>query len=207
MAASAWYTIRADMQIKQGPSIGSRHALAFIKGFLKNPARVSSVMPSSRFLERRLIERARIADARLVVELGSGTGGTTRALLAAMRPDAKLLSIEIESDFHALVQAIGDERLIAHCGTAADLPALLARYELGAPDAVVSGIPFSTIDPVIADSIAQGIHRALPTGGRFVAYQFRDHVARVTRPYLGTAHCAAVWLCVPPMRVFSWHKA
>jgi phosphatidylethanolamine/phosphatidyl-N-methylethanolamine N-methyltransferase len=195
------------MQIKQAPSIGSRHALAFIKGFLKNPARVSSVMPSSRFLERRVIERASIADARLVVELGSGTGGTTRALLAAMRPDAKLLSIEIEPDFHAFVQAIGDERLIAHCGSAAELPALLARYKLDPPDAVVSGIPFSTIDPVIADSIAQAIHQALPTGGRFVAYQFRDRVAQVTSPYLGKAQCAAVYLCVPPMRVFSWRKA
>lgn len=195
------------MQIRKAPSIGSRHALAFIRGFLKNPARVSSVMPSSRFLERRVIERACIADARLVVELGSGTGGTTRALLAAMRPDAKLLSIEIEPDFHALVKAIGDERLIAHCGSAAELPALLARYELGAPDAVISGIPFSTIAPAIADSIAQAIHQGLPVGGRFVAYQFRDHVVQVASPYLGTAQREAVYLCVPPMRVFNWRKA
>lgn len=186
--------------------MGSRHALAFIKGFLRNPAGVSSVMPSSRFLERRVIDRAGIASARLVVELGSGTGGTTRALLAAMRPDAKLLSIEIESDFHAFVREIDDERLIAHLGSAADLPALLAHYQLGAPDAVVSGIPFSTIGPAIGGSIAQAIHAALPSGGRFVAYQFRDHVAQVTSPHLGAPRRETVYLCVPPLRVFSWRK-
>jgi len=195
------------MQIKRAPSIGSRHALAFIRGFLRNPARVSSVMPSSRFVERRVIERARIADARLVVELGSGTGGTTRAVLAAMRPDAKLLSIEIEPEFHELVQAIGDERLIAHCGSAAELPALLAHHHLCAPDAVISGIPFSTTEPAVADSIAQAIHDALPLGGHFVAYQFRDHVVQVTSPYLSTARREMVYLCVPPVRVFSWCKA
>lgn len=164
------------------------------------------MIPSSRFVERRVIERARIADARLVVELGSGTGGTTRALLAAMRPDAKLLSIEIEPEFHELVQGIGDERLIAHCGSAAELPALLAHHHLCAPDAVISGIPFSTIEPAIADSIAQAIHDALPLGGRFVAYQFRDHVVQVASPYLSTARRETVYLCVPPVRVFSWCK-
>lgn len=194
------------MQIKQAPSLGSRHTLAFIKGFLKNPAGVSSVMPSSRFLERRVIDRAGVANAQLVVELGSGTGGTTRALLAAMRPDAKLLSIEIEPDFHAFVREIDDERLIAHLGSAADLPALLAHYRLGAPDAVVSGIPFSTIGPQIGSAIAQAIHAALPRGGRFVAYQFRDHVAQVSSPYLGPARRETVYLCVPPLRVFSWSK-
>jgi phospholipid N-methyltransferase len=194
------------MQVKQAPALGSRHTLAFIKGFLKNPAGVSSVMPSSRFLERRVIERAGVAQAKVVVELGSGTGGTTRALLAAMRPDARLLSIEIEPAFHAFIRDIDDDRLIAHLGSAADLPELLAQYQLQAPDAVVSGIPFSTIGHDIGTSIARAIGKALPKGGRFVAYQFRDHVAQVTRPVLGPETRETVVLCVPPLRVFSWRK-
>ena len=52
--------------------------LAFFHGFLKKPGQVGSIIPSSRFLERRIVRAAGIQRARLVVELGPGTGGTTR---------------------------------------------------------------------------------------------------------------------------------
>ena len=51
--------------------------LAFFQGFLKKPGQVGSIIPSSRFLERRIVRAAGIERARLVVELGPGTGGTT----------------------------------------------------------------------------------------------------------------------------------
>jgi phospholipid N-methyltransferase len=53
--------------------------LAFFRGFLRHPSLIGSVIPSSRFLERRVVEVAGIAHSRSVVELGPGTGGITRA--------------------------------------------------------------------------------------------------------------------------------
>jgi phosphatidylethanolamine/phosphatidyl-N-methylethanolamine N-methyltransferase len=58
--------------------------LAFFLGFLRRPGAVGSVIPSSRFLERRLVEVGEVRARAWSVELGPGTGGTTRALLAAM---------------------------------------------------------------------------------------------------------------------------
>ena len=58
--------------------------LVFIQEFLKHPLQIGSIIPSSRFLERRIVAAAGIASANVVVELGSGTGGITRALLRAM---------------------------------------------------------------------------------------------------------------------------
>ena len=82
----------------------------------------------------------------VVVELGPGTGGTTQALLRAMRPDAQLLAIEINPRLAERVRArIADPRLIVHCGSADDLADALAAHGLPAPDAVISGIPFSTM--------------------------------------------------------------
>ena len=70
---------------------------------------------------------AEIATANVVVELGPGTGGTTKALLQAMRPDAKLLAIEINPGFCDLLRdTIDDPRLIVHHGSAADIPEALA---------------------------------------------------------------------------------
>ena len=73
--------------------------LAFLRGFLRHPAEVGSVIPSSRWLEQRLVRAARPGQARVVVELGPGTGGTTRALLRALAPGARLLAIELSADF------------------------------------------------------------------------------------------------------------
>jgi phospholipid N-methyltransferase len=148
--------------------------LAFLQVFLRKPQQVGSVIPSSRFLERKLVELTGVANARVVVELGPGTGGTTRALLNALPADATLLAIEIDPRFAAILRETREPRLIVHEGSAEALSAVLRQHGLGAPDVVVSGIPFSTMEPALASRIAASIHEALPAGGRFVAYQVRD---------------------------------
>ena len=124
-----------------------RDRLTFFWEFLKHPLQIGSVIPSSRFLERRLLKTAELKSASLVVELGSGTGGTTQAILHAMPPHARLLSIEINPLFYYLISSIKDERLIAHLGNASNLKGILTIYGLGAPDVIISGIPFSTMSP------------------------------------------------------------
>lgn len=180
---------------------------AFFQEFLRHPLEIGSVVPSSRYLERRVLDAAAIESARTVVELGSGTGGTTRAILRAMRPHAKLLSIDINPHFHAMVSDIDDDRLIAHLGDAHDLPSILRRYGLDAPEAVISGIPFSTMDRQVGAEICQVISNLLVPNGRFVAYQVSNRVATLCRPLFGTERVALEFRNVPPMRVYHWQKA
>ncbi|HSO06361.1 MAG TPA: methyltransferase type 12 [Pelomicrobium sp.] len=181
--------------------------VAFFQGFLRHPGQVGSVIPSSRFLERRLVKIAGVATARTVVELGPGTGGTTRALLAAMSPDARLLSIELDRHFVAILGAIPDRRLAVHHGHAQDIAGALASHGLAAPDVVVSGIPFSTIPPRIGIDIIRAVKDCLAPGGRFVAYQLRDRVGTLGRTVFGKPRVELELLNVPPMRVYCWHKA
>ena len=181
---------------------------AFLRGFLQHPGRVGSVIPSSARLEQKLVRCTRAADAAVVVELGPGTGGTTRALLAAMPATARLLAIELEPAFHARLNAgIRDPRLTVHLGNAEQLGQALAAYGLPPPDVVVSGIPFSTLSPATADRIAASITSALAPGGRFVAYQVRAHVARYATPYLGAPQRSWEWFNIPPLRVFTWTRS
>ena len=86
----------------------------FFHEFLKHPLQIGSIIPSSRFPERHVMEAAGVRSAKTIVELGPGTGGTTRAILRAMARHAKLLSIEINPNFHALLSCMEDDRLIAH---------------------------------------------------------------------------------------------
>ncbi|NDY95282.1 methyltransferase type 12 [Wenzhouxiangella sp. C33] len=178
--------------------------VAFFRGFLRSPEQVGSVVPSSRFLEQRLVRLAGVGQARCVVELGPGTGGTTRALLAGMPADAKLLTIELDARFAELLSEIDDPRLISHTGSAAELGEILDLHNLPAPDAVVSGIPFSTMPRQIGNAVLEAVRDRLAPGGVFVAYQFRGHVGRMGREVLGQPDIEVEALNVPPMRFFKW---
>lgn len=185
----------------------SNKSIDFFRGFLKDPRQVGSVIPSSRFMERKIIEFSELDDARVVVELGPGTGGTTRALLRAMRPDARLVAIDLDRRFTEIVAAIDDPRLIAHTGSAADLGAILKQHGLVAADVVISGIPFSTMPVELGRAIVNGVRESLSSDGRFVAYQFRAEVARLTDPIFGESRrTAPVPLNIPPMRIWQWIK-
>lgn len=178
----------------------------FLHGFLRHPQQVGSVVPSSRFLERRIIKMARVSQARMVVELGPGTGGTTRALLDSMSWDARLLSIEISNEFVRGLQRIRDERFTPLHGNALFLSEYLKEYELPAPDAVISGIPFSTMKADLGGRIITSVWNALAPGGLFVAYQFRDRVCSLGTRLLGGCEVGVELLNVPPMRVYRWQK-
>jgi phosphatidylethanolamine/phosphatidyl-N-methylethanolamine N-methyltransferase len=183
------------------------HPLHFLRGFLEKPREVGSVIPSSRFLEKRVVGNAELADARVVVELGPGTGGTTRALLRHMHPDARLLAIEINPRFVRLLErTLDDPRLLVHEGSAADIAGALADHGLAAADAIVSGIPFSTMEKSLGRAILCSVHESLAPGGRFVAYQFRDRVESLARDVFGRARVQMEVLNVPPMRIYHWRK-
>lgn len=179
----------------------------FFRGFLRKPEQVGSIIPSSRFLERRIIHQAGLQSARTVLELGPGTGGTTRAILAAMPEEARLLSIDLDPEFTRILDRIGDPRLIAHTGSACDLAAILQQYDLPAPDVVISGIPFSTMPRSVGIATLEAVRDTLAPGGRFVAYQFRGQVARLGRPILGEPEVVVELLNTPPMRLYRWVKS
>lgn len=184
----------------------NNNRIAFLQGFLKEPQLVGSIIPSSRFLEQRLVELTRVAEARTVVELGPGTGGTTQTLLRAMHPDARLIAIELNPDFHPILRQIEDSRLTVHEGNALELHHVIEAHAVGAPDVVLSGIPFSTLKQDLGERILRAVFDALAPGGRFVAYQVRDRVESLSRPIFGPAQVSVELLNIPPMRVYSWRK-
>src|SRR5215470_1081921 len=182
------------------------HRFTFLQGFLKRPKEVGSIIPSSRFLEREVVQTAVSRDARTIVELGPGTGGTTRALLRAMSPLAKLLTIEINPRFANLLRGMPDTRLAVHEGSASEIAQALAKHGLPQADAILSGIPFSTMTRSLGLEILRSVHDSLAPAGIFVAYQVRDRVGHLGRAVFGRPNVKTVMLNVPPMRIYRWRK-
>jgi len=149
----------------------------FFQEFVKYPLQIGSIIPSSRFLEQHVVKAAGVCTAKIIVELGPGIGGMTRAILHAMDHHAKLLSIEINPNFHAFLNCIEDDRLIAHLGNAHELKDIIYKYGLNKADVVISGIPFSTMSHTFGSHLIETILSILSPRGRFIAYQLSKRIS------------------------------
>ncbi|HBJ35052.1 MAG TPA: SAM-dependent methyltransferase [Planctomycetaceae bacterium] len=190
---------------RQYPSFASRAKTVF-KAWLKEPAQISSLVPSSHALTEEIADRDCVRRARLVVDLGPGTGETTQALLQHMNASARLIAIEKSEHLMEPLRKISDPRVMVIHGDARFLRLYLDQAGLGAADVIVSGIPFSTVPAQVAEQVIEEIDRALPHGGTFIAYQLSNKVEELATPLFGQPQVEYVWLNFPPLRVFSWVK-
>ncbi len=181
--------------------------IEFFKGFLRNPKEVGSVIPSSRFLIKRVLRCGAAASSKTIVELGPGTGVLTHELLRQMPADGKLIAVEISEDFvKVLHEKIHDPRFHLFQGSASDLEKALEQAGETKADLVVSGIPFSTLERGVGGRTLEAAKRVLSRQGRFVAYQFRSHVRRYADPIFGPGSTHSGFWNLPPMRIYTWRR-
>ncbi|HEU4988224.1 MAG TPA: methyltransferase domain-containing protein [Gemmatimonadaceae bacterium] len=142
-------------------------------------------MPSSRHLVDRLLAGIDFVDARAIVELGVGTGCVTREILRRMRPDARLISLEINPEFVALARRrFRDPRLVLRNACAGDLPRILDEEGLDEVDAVVSSLPLRIMDQALVDRVLDVSRACLRPDGRFHQYQYSlSHYAKLAHRY------------------------
>ncbi len=178
-----------------------------MKEWLRSPSQVASIIPSFPFLTEQIADRDCVRSARRIVDLGPGTGGTTESLLKHARLDCRVLALEKTAGFIELLQEIGDPRLMVTQEDVVGLERVLMMHDFESPDVIVSGIPFSSLDPEVAESTIGAIHRTLPSGGNFIAYQLRSHVTTYAEPVFGKPSVSFVLLNLPPLRVFTWTKS
>ncbi len=175
----------------------------FLRGFLKNPVMVGSIVPSSRVLIDKMLGPVDWENTRLFVEYGPGVGTFTRPILDRLGPDARLVTIDTNGEFtRFLKESIDDPRLIAVAGSAADVERILAERDLGKADYVLSGLPFSTLPPGLGDAIAKATARVIRTGGAFLVYQFSPKVRAFIAPYFERIERGFEWINVPPATLF-----
>jgi phospholipid N-methyltransferase len=179
----------------------------FLRGFLKNPVMVGSIIPSSRVLIDKMLEPVDWANTRLFVEYGPGVGTFTRPVLERLGPDSTLLTIDTNPDFtRYLRDHIEDPRLVAVTGSAADVAKILAERSLGQADYVLSGLPFSTLPPGIGEDIAEATSKVIRPGGAFLVYQFSPKVLDFIKPHFEPIKRGFEWINVPPATLFWAYK-
>ena len=180
----------------------------FLRGFLKNPVMVGSIIPSSKVLIEKMLDPVDWANTRVFVEYGPGVGTFTRPVLERLAPDAALVTIDTNADFtRYLKESIDDPRLIAVTGSAADVEKILEDRGLPKADFILSGLPFSTLPPGVGDSIAKATSEVIRPGGAFLVYQFSPKVRDFIAPHFDKIDRGFEWINVPPATLFwAWKK-
>jgi phospholipid N-methyltransferase len=162
------------------------NALLFARNFFRHPRMLGSIVPSSRFLIKQLLEPIHWARARVIVEYGPGVGTITAEVLRRMRPDAAFVAIEMNPDFvRHLRSTLSDPRLQVVEGSAAEVDTILQRLGHPRADYIISGIPFSTIPAPLREQILRKTRDALAPGGAFLVYQFSTRVLQDLKRIFG----------------------
>src|SRR3954447_17909458 len=121
-------------------------AFLFFRSFFRHPMMLGSIIPSSRFLIKQILEPIDWDKARVVIEYGPGVGGITAEILRRMRPDAKLIAIEMNSDFVSFLRRnLVDERFQVVEASAADVKEIMQRFGHTKADYIISGIPLGSM--------------------------------------------------------------
>jgi phospholipid N-methyltransferase len=178
----------------------------FLRGFIKHPVMVGSVIPSSKVLIDKMLAPVDWANCKLFVEYGPGVGTFTQHILQRLAPDATLLTIDTNPDFTAyLTGKIRDSRLRAVTGSAADVCEIMSDFGFANADFILSGLPFSTLPSGVGPKIAESTAEALRPGGAFLVYQFSPKVRQYIAPYFTRIDRGFEWRNVPPATLFwAW---
>jgi phospholipid N-methyltransferase len=186
-------------------------SVLFLKRFLSRPRQVASIVPSSRTLIRKVAGKLDFSKPRVIAEYGPGEGCHTRELLDRMHPESWLLLFELDPELSHHLQKTyrGEKRISVLNADAALLPQALAERGLPHCDYIISGIPFSLIEPEAKRALLRSTYDSLAPhdDAAFVIYQVTnelrdrghcDHFPRVESEY-----CL---VNIPPMFVTKFYK-
>ena len=175
--------------------------MKFLKGFLKEPRRVASIAPSSQFVAKKMIKPIDFAKAKIIVELGGGTGAFTKAILKKMRSDAKLLCFETNNTYIKALSKIPDKRLVLIQDGAEELSKYVSKA-----DAIVSGLPLVTLPKQLVLKILTESAAILSSKGVFTQIQYSLTTRKLLKNYFSEVKIDFSPLNIPPSFVYICRK-
>ncbi len=182
-------------------------AQLFFRQWLQAPLSTGSVLPSGAALSRTLAREMALHTDDVVVELGPGTGAVTPALLEQGIAPRRLVLVERNREFVALLRRrFPDVRILE--GDATRLDQLLLEAGIHAVGSVVSSLPLRSLPFEVQRRALRAALKILVPGGRLVQYTYGlappVHPVLALRLRLQGRPVARVLLNLPPAVVWSY---
>jgi phosphatidylethanolamine/phosphatidyl-N-methylethanolamine N-methyltransferase len=178
----------------------------FLRSWIEKPLHMGAVMPSGRVLARTMAQYVNVDSKEPVVELGPGTGAITNALIEHGVDQKRLVLVEYNPGFCALLRDRYPHAKIVQ-GDAYALRDSLWNVLSAPASAVVSGLPLVTKPMLTRLKLVRDAFGALAPGAPFV--QFTYSVAPPipkSLPGVSTEASERIWMNLPPARVWVYRK-
>jgi phospholipid N-methyltransferase len=143
-------------------------ARLFFTKFLRHGTKIASLAPSSPWLSRATVRNVDWENARVLVELGAGTGPITKVLAEKARPETRVIVLERDPDFSKLLRerfgSLPNFEVIE--GDVRDLATMLRDRGITQVDHIISGLPVPSFPKDLQRDFFRVVHEILaPTGG------------------------------------------
>ena len=176
----------------------------FVGAFLKNRKDVGSVISSSSFLARKMINDPSFANAGNIVELGPGLGCVTEEIVRRMHSEAVLTLVEINPDFCDELRKRFEEPRIR----VLNISALeMSKFVREPVDYIISGIPIANLSDVKQSELFDAIRDALAPAGVYVQFQYSLLSLRLLRKHFHSVDIRFTLFNIPPAFVYVCHKS
>jgi phospholipid N-methyltransferase len=141
--------------------------ILFFSKFLRHGTTIASFWPSSKALSKATIKQIDWDNAKVIVELGAGTGPITDQIIKRLKPDTVFIAIERDGDFAKVLQKRFANRKNVHIVKAdvRDLDTVLKSFKITKVDAFVSGLPTPTLPLPVRRRMLATVRRHLVEGG------------------------------------------
>lgn len=179
----------------------------FLRSWIEKPLHMGAVMPSGRVLARTMAQYVDSNGTGPVVELGPGTGPITSALVERGVDPARLVLLEYNPSFCALLRDRYPKATVVQGDAYALREALWHVLHQTPAAAVVSGLPLVTKPMRTRLRLVREAFTMLAHGAPFV--QFTYSVAPPipkSLPGVVTEASERIWMNIPPARVWVYRK-
>lgn len=141
----------------------------FLGKFLRQGTAIASLAPSSPWLSRTTVRNIDWSKAKVLVELGAGTGPITRVLAEKAAPGCQVVVLERDADFCRLLRERFGNRAGFQIveGDVRDLASILADRGIGQADHIVSGLPVPSFPVDLRRILFRIVGQVLKSDGTF----------------------------------------
>lgn len=187
----------------------------FFQAFIREPASVGALSPSSRALALAMIEGFDLHNASTIVELGAGTGAFTGPILERIGRNTTFVTMELDR-IHARRLKRRFPRLAVYNDSAERMHEYLVLHPNPRADYIVSGLPWANIPPEIQERIMEAILASLAPHGIFTTFAYvharwlpkaRQFRRALEQRFHQVETSRVIWKNVPPAFVYRCSRA
>jgi len=165
---------------------------------------VGALAPSSRFLASKMLNHLPLKEAKIIIELGPGTGVFTEKIIEKMGAETQLIVIELnDTFFEALEKKISHKNVHLKHGSAEEISKYLKELGFEKADLIISSLPLAVFPSTLRLTILSAIKTHLSQAGQFVQFQYSLQSRRALKKIFTSVKLKFTPLNFPPAFVYT----